>query len=381
MKKYKVCVYAIAKNEEKFVKKWVESMSEADEIYVMLDATSSDATEQLLLDAGVHVTKKLIKPWRFDTARNESLKLVPQDADICVCTDLDEVFTKGWRNVLEKTWQPNTNQAGYWWWGNANQPTEPPNKFVCRKIHDRKNFHWVWMIHEYIHPKDSSMTINYVFLKGVINEHHPDLTKPRNYNKLLEEAVELEPDEIYYQQLLVEEYLWRGELEKAGVFVDKIMKNKQAMLNTYNKCFNHKLACQLAYAKGDFKKAKKLCVSLLKEYKDCKWFYGQLGYLQIIHFKEFEEGIENLKKCFRINYDIIEAREMEWNNKAYIANLISIGYYSIKNYAGAIVWVDRAIELCLKEDDLKVYKKNKDLYLKEYKYDVDDINGLFNLIK
>ena len=34
MKKYKVAVYAICKNEEKFVERWVKSMKEADEIYV-----------------------------------------------------------------------------------------------------------------------------------------------------------------------------------------------------------------------------------------------------------------------------------------------------------------------------------------------------------
>ena len=34
MKKFNICVYAITKNEEKFVKRWYESMKEADEIYV-----------------------------------------------------------------------------------------------------------------------------------------------------------------------------------------------------------------------------------------------------------------------------------------------------------------------------------------------------------
>ena len=35
MKKYKVCVYAICKNEEKFVERWINSMQEADSIYVL----------------------------------------------------------------------------------------------------------------------------------------------------------------------------------------------------------------------------------------------------------------------------------------------------------------------------------------------------------
>ena len=45
--KYKVCVYAICKNEEKFVKRWVRSMQEADDVYV-LDTDSTDNTVKLL---------------------------------------------------------------------------------------------------------------------------------------------------------------------------------------------------------------------------------------------------------------------------------------------------------------------------------------------
>ena len=43
MKKYKIAVYAISKNEEKFVDRWYESMKEADNIYV-LDTGSTDNT-------------------------------------------------------------------------------------------------------------------------------------------------------------------------------------------------------------------------------------------------------------------------------------------------------------------------------------------------
>ena len=80
----KVVVYAIAKNEEKFVNRWCESMREADEIYV-LDTGSEDDTVRFLRENGVNVVTKNIVPWRFDVARNESLKLVPDDVDVCVC--------------------------------------------------------------------------------------------------------------------------------------------------------------------------------------------------------------------------------------------------------------------------------------------------------
>ena len=42
----KICVYTISKNEEKFVKRWINSMKEADEIYV-LDTGSTEYCKTL----------------------------------------------------------------------------------------------------------------------------------------------------------------------------------------------------------------------------------------------------------------------------------------------------------------------------------------------
>ena len=71
-------------------------MQEADYICV-LDTGSIDKSVELLKENNVHVESMIIDPWRFDTARNKSLELIPKDTDICVCTDLDEVFLPGWR--------------------------------------------------------------------------------------------------------------------------------------------------------------------------------------------------------------------------------------------------------------------------------------------
>ena len=72
----KICVYAIAKNEAKFAARWAASMREADEIYV-LDTGSEDDTDSILRKHHVHVAQAKINPWRFDSARNASLDLVP----------------------------------------------------------------------------------------------------------------------------------------------------------------------------------------------------------------------------------------------------------------------------------------------------------------
>ncbi len=48
------------------------------------------------------------------------MELVPEDADICVCTDLDEVFHPGWRAALEAAWTDGTTQAVYRYTWNFN---------------------------------------------------------------------------------------------------------------------------------------------------------------------------------------------------------------------------------------------------------------------
>lgn len=94
MKKYKICVYAICKNEEKFIERWYKSIKEADYI-VVLDTGSTDNSIKKFKELGIKYETKTINPWRFDIARNESLKLIPEDTDICICLDLDEIMLPG----------------------------------------------------------------------------------------------------------------------------------------------------------------------------------------------------------------------------------------------------------------------------------------------
>lgn len=93
---HKVAIYAICKNEERFVERALFSVSNADYIVVM-DTGSTDNTlnklnqlKSMLPQLQIH--QKEINPWRFDVARNECLKLVPEDADIVVSMDMDEVY-------------------------------------------------------------------------------------------------------------------------------------------------------------------------------------------------------------------------------------------------------------------------------------------------
>lgn len=192
MADYKVCVYAICKNEIKFIDKWLENMSEADYVVVM-DTGSTDGTYEFLLNDPrcTKVKQKIIEPWRFDVARNESMKLVPEDTDIYVCTDPDELFEPGWCNVLKSEWKDDTMRGLYTYIWAHTETGAPLEVFKYDKIHT-KDYHWIYPVHEVLWPNDSSLEAQIAinFGEKIILHHWQDLSKDRkSYMNLLEVAV------------------------------------------------------------------------------------------------------------------------------------------------------------------------------------------------
>lgn len=209
----KLVVYAICKNEIKFVDRWMESMSEADQVYV-LDTGSTDGTPQRLEELGAKVTVETITPWRFDTARNRSLELVPPDTDICVCTDLDEFFLPGWREKVEEVWEDGVNQVRYRYVWNFLPDGREGVVFWREKIHCRWGCRWVNPVHEILQFDREPPVIRDA--AGVQLEHHADPAKSRGqYLPLLELAVKEEPDNDRNVHYLGREYYFYHRWEES----------------------------------------------------------------------------------------------------------------------------------------------------------------------
>lgn len=208
----KVCVYAICKNESAFADRWMQSMREADQVFV-LDTGSEDDTVRRLERAGAQVSQARIEPWRFDVARNRSLALVPEDAEICVCTDLDEVFHPGWRQKLEQAWTPGTTQAAYRYTWNFNPDGSEGYVFWIEKIHARQGYRWSHPVHEVL-VRTGEGEGKKVFAEGVQLDHHADPAKSRGqYLPLLELAVREDPDDDRNMHYLGREYFFHGAWE------------------------------------------------------------------------------------------------------------------------------------------------------------------------
>lgn len=209
----KVVVYAICKNEVQFAERWVRSMAEADQI-VVLDTGSEDGTPQRLREMGVEVVTEEVAPWRFDRARNRSLELVPEDADICVCTDLDEVFHPGWREKLEKAWIEGAGQASYRYTWSFTKSGGEGIVFWIQKIHARHGYRWVHPVHEVLEWTGQGEPGLLVEAEGVQLDHHPDPAKSRGqYLGLLELSVKEDPLDDRNMHYLGREYLYKGRWE------------------------------------------------------------------------------------------------------------------------------------------------------------------------
>lgn len=228
----KICVYAICKNEEKFAKRWIDSMKEADEIYV-LDTGSTDKSVQILKSLGAKVTIKKTSPWRFDVARNISLSLVPDDCDICVCTDLDEVFEQGWREKLENTWQKNIHrQCSYTYVWNVLENGTDGTTFLYQKIHARKGFKWIYPVHEILSASPPVTAHEICHCENIVLRHYPDSTKSRGqYLELLKLSVAEHPESDRNTHYLAREFMFAGNYTSAIKYFKKHLKLPTATWN------------------------------------------------------------------------------------------------------------------------------------------------------
>ncbi|MDR2888248.1 MAG: glycosyltransferase family 2 protein [Lachnospiraceae bacterium] len=213
MNKYKICVYAICKNEEQFVDRWMDSMAEADEI-IVTDTGSTDETVNKLRARGAVVYCEEIKPWRFDVARNRSLANVPGDTDIAVCTDLDEVLRPGWRALIEEHWQPGKTMGNYLYNWSLNPDNTPNTQFIYFKIHVPGCYQWRCPAHEYLQfiPNEDYRSDRKVFIPGLILDHYPDAKKSRSsYLGLLEMGAREDVEDTRMAYYLGREYMYAGQ--------------------------------------------------------------------------------------------------------------------------------------------------------------------------
>ena len=360
MSKYKVSVYAICKNESKNIKKWYNSMKEADEI-IVLDTGSTDESLNILKELPkVKLYQEEIKPWRFDVARNKSLSYVSKDTDICVCTDIDERFEEGWRDTLEKYWHKDITRAKYLYNWSFDSYGKPGTTFYLNKIHSRNDYVWVHPVHEVLECLTNEKEI---LIPGITLNHYQDYTKPRSsYLPLLELSVKEKPNDDRNIHYLGREYMYYKEWDKC---IDMLHKHLKLPTATWKdeRCASMRYIAFSYLNKGYIEEAIMWYKKAIEEAPYLREPYYDLGYLYYI-VNDHIKSEYYLKKALKIkekSYSYIN-EEKAWNETIY--DLLSVSCFYNKKYKDSIKYVKKAIELN------KTDKRLKDNYNYIKKYNI-----------
>ena len=215
IKRPRIAVYTVAKNESQFVERWAESCKEAD-MRMILDTGSDDDTAAKARALGITVHSASIKPWRFDDARNAALALLPADIDLCVSLDMDEILLPGWREEIEKAHTAGGARVAYNYAWTVDASGAPAHTFRTDKIHARFGYRWRHPIHEALMPTGDEQR----YESSIWIHHLADNSKPRTqYLTLLEMAARESPECSRTLFYLGREYTFHSKLaEAASVF-------------------------------------------------------------------------------------------------------------------------------------------------------------------
>src|SRR6266567_3836215 len=210
----KVAIYTIALNEAAHAERWANSVADAD-YRIVADTGSTDDTVSLLTKAGVKVHRIAVRPWRFDTARNAAMALIPADADICCTMDMDRFLEPGWRPQLEATWKPETtalyNRVVY---RASIDDATPLRGWMAKNFHHRWGYRFNRPVHEalvFTGEKEVESNSDQIVMCEI-----QDLGKTtRNqYLPLMELAHREDPADAQICFWLGREYMWANRHEQ-----------------------------------------------------------------------------------------------------------------------------------------------------------------------
>lgn len=331
----KVAVYTIALNEEKFVQPWFESAKDAD--YLMIaDTGSTDNTAELAASLGIEVFGVSVKPWRFDDARNASLALLPDDIDVCIALDMDEVLQPGWRQELESAYKTGATRIRYKYTWSWNSDGTPGLEYGGDKIHLRHGYRWKHPVHEVLVADRLEEVQAWC---GLEIHHHADNAKSRSsYLPLLELSVKEDPNDDRNSFYYARELTFYKEYEKAAKEFKWYLDLPTAQWPAErSRAYRYLAECEpenaerylLAAIKEDSNRREAMVDLAMFYYKNSDW-----------------------RKCYRVAVDALQIREkpldylceeFAWNDVPY--DLAAISAYHLALRPTAVKYGKKALKL------------------------------------
>lgn len=347
----KIAVYTIAKNEEQFVERWAKSCEEADYRFI-LDTGSTDKTVELARSAGVEVAVASISPWRFDDARNVSLALLPDDIDICIALDMDEVLVDGWRQEIEKI-KPETTRPRYQYTWSWSENGSPGLQYGGDKIHRRHGYRWKHPVHEVI---TTDRIIEVQEWIGLEIHHFPDNSKSRGqYLPLLKLSTVEDPEDDRNAFYYARELYFKGRYAEASEEFIRHLSLKKAI-------WAPERAASMRYlAKIQPQKREEWLIKAHMESPNRRESLVELAQ-HLYELKSWGPCLSFAEKALEIETKPMDylCEEFAWGYLPW--DLAAISSYYLKDYASAKFYGEKALEL---SPDNQRLIKNLEFYSEE----------------
>ena len=211
-----ITLYAICKNEEKNVEKFIENSKKFSDT-VVVDTGSTDNTVQLLRDAGIQVYEhpQTRDEFDFSKVRNQALSYVKTDwaFSLDFNEDLDEFFPEG-LGVIAGEFTTFNHQR----YDKVNDGEPTLGQTAHTRFHRTKNYTWVNAVHEspiFIPTEEHLNEIAVDTTIKITKNVHNTVDKQLFYLSICEREFKNDPTNTYYLWFIFKHYFEVKNLNKA----------------------------------------------------------------------------------------------------------------------------------------------------------------------
>lgn len=359
----KLSLCLIVKNEEKKIKKCIESVKTIVNEIIVVDTGSDDNTVSVVKDLGAKV---YYYKWNkdFSAARNYALKKAKGDWIIFLDSDeyVSEESLKYIKNIIDESEIMKCNSILIESI-NINEDTNTiQSKLNIIKIFkNNSNLRYKGKIHEKIFNSNGNLQVmdgsEYikVFHTGYSSSTLKEKNKAGRNIELLYEELDNNKNDSNIYFYLVESLLINNEIDKAYEYCDEVFRcGNGSVTGIYEKTYVHKLSILMHNNEDE----KKICDTYKKAIEVNEFYPDFDAKMQIYYYSknEYEKALEYSKRCIEKmnNYDQpIESWIMPKARDVYVMTGNIYDLLGLKRDSLQI-WIN--ILKFYKEDEYSLYK-------------------------
>lgn len=232
--KMNVTLYAIAKNEERNIEKFIKNSKRFSHT-VVIDTGSTDNTVSLLKDAGIEVYEhsQSKKEFDFSVARNQALSYVKTDwaFSIDFNEDIQDLFLEG-LNMIEN----ELTSFKHLRFDDIGEEEPQQSNEVHTRFHRTKNYKWVNAVHEmpvFVSSEEFENEVHIETSIKITKKINRSVSKELFYFDICEREYQKDKTNWYYIWFIFNHYFNVGNHQKALEFGQEYLNVSKSYFDTF----------------------------------------------------------------------------------------------------------------------------------------------------